>query len=61
MDITTLAAWGEFIGGRCLSMGAYRPNMTIFMLKNLLSWKDRVEQVRTGALVLRFDAQDAAA
>ncbi len=42
-------------------LGAYRPSVTIFMLKNLLGWKDKVEQVRTGAVVLRFDAQDAAA
>ena len=42
-------------------LGAYRPNMTIFVLKNALGWKDRVEQRHTGAVVLRFDAQDAAA
>ena len=42
-------------------LGAYRPSVTIFMLKNLLGWKDKVEQVHTGAVVLRFDAQDTAA
>ena len=42
-------------------LGAYRPNMTIFMLKNLLDWTDKVEHVQTGAVVLRFDAQDASA
>ena len=42
-------------------LGAYRPSMTIFMLKNLLGWKDKVEQVHKGAVVLRFDAQDVAA
>ena len=42
-------------------LGAYRPNMTIFMLKNLLDWTDKVEHVQKGAVVLRFDAQDASA
>ena len=42
-------------------MGAYSTSMTIFVLKNLLNWTDKVEQVQKGAVVLRFDAQDAAA
>ena len=42
-------------------LGAYAPGLTIFMLKNLLGWQDKVEQVQKGAVVLRFDAQDAAA
>ncbi len=40
--------------------GAYVPSVTIFMLKNLQGWTDRLEQKHTGgAVVLRFDAQDA--
>ncbi len=42
-------------------LGAYRPGMTIFVLKNLLRWQDKVEQVHKAAVVLRIDAQDAAA
>ena len=42
-------------------LGAYAPNMTIFVLKNLLNWTDKVEQVQKGPVVLRFDAQDAEA
>ena len=42
-------------------LGAYGPNMTIFVLKNLLNWTDKVEQTQKGTVVLRFDAQDAEA
>ncbi len=42
-------------------LGAYPPGLTIFMLKNLLGWKDKLEQTHVGAVVLHFDAQDAAA
>ncbi len=42
-------------------LGAYRPGITVFMLKNLLGWQDKVEHVQKGAVVLRFDAQDASA
>jgi len=42
-------------------LGAYAPNMTIFVLKNLLNWTDKVEQVQKDPVVLRFDAQDAEA
>ena len=40
---------------------AYVPTVTIFLLKSLLGWKDKGEQVPERAVVLRFDAQDAAA
>jgi len=42
-------------------LGAYRPGFTVFMLKNLLGWQDKFEHVQKGTVVLRFDAQDAAA
>ena len=35
--------------------------LKIFMLKNLLGWRDEVEQVQKATVVLRFDAQDAEA
>ncbi len=41
------------------ALGAYVPSVTIFMLKNLQGWTDRVEQRNTSAVVLKFDAQDA--
>ena len=42
------------------ALGAYVPSVTIFMLKNLHGWMDRVEQKHTGgAVVLKFDSQDA--
>ncbi len=40
---------------------AYPPALTIFMLKNLLGWKDKVERAHVGRVTLHFDAQDAAA
>ena len=40
---------------------AYPPALTIFMLKNLLGWKDKVERTHAGGVTLHFDAQDAAA
>ena len=39
--------------------GAYVPNVTIFMLKNLHGWTDKVEQRNTSAIGLKFDSQDA--
>ena len=42
-------------------LGAYPPGLTMFMLRNLLGWKDKAEQVQKGAVVLHFDAQDAEA
>ncbi len=40
--------------------GAYVPSVTIFMLKILQGWTDRLEQKHTGgAVVLQFYAQDA--
>jgi len=41
------------------ALGAYNPNVVIFMLKNLQGWLDKVEQTHRGAVNLRFDAQDA--
>ena len=45
--------------GSAALLGAYRPGISIFVLKNLLGWRDKVEQEHKGAVVLRFDAQDA--
>ncbi len=42
-------------------LGAYAPGLTIFMLKNLLDWQDKVEQVNRGTVVVRVDEQDLAA
>ncbi len=42
-------------------LGAYVPGLTIFTLKNLLGWEDKMEQTHVGAVVLHFDAQDAEA
>ena len=42
-------------------LGAYPPGLTMFMLKNLLGWKEKVEQVHVGGVTLHFDAQDAEA
>lgn len=41
------------------ALGAYNPNVVIFMLKNLHGWTDKSEQVHKGAVNLKFDAQDA--
>ena len=43
------------------ALGAYVPSVTIFMLKNLSGWTDKLEQRNTTAVVLKFDAQDAEA
>ncbi len=42
-------------------LGAYAPGVAIFMLKNLLGWKDKVERAHVRGVTLHFDAQDAAA
>ncbi len=42
-------------------LGAYAPGLTIFMLKNLLGWVDKLEQAHSGKIALQFDAQDAEA
>ncbi len=42
-------------------LGAYPPGFAMFMLRNLLGWKDKVERVHRGVVVLRFDSQDATA
>ena len=40
------------------ALGAYVPGVTICMLKNLQGWTDRVEQVGTASVTLRFAAED---
>ncbi|MCZ6795803.1 MAG: terminase small subunit [Planctomycetota bacterium] len=42
-------------------LGAYPPGLTIFMLRNLLGWKEKVERVHVGGVTLHFDAQDGEA
>ncbi len=42
-------------------LGAYVPGLTIFTLKNLLGWEDKMEQTHRGTVALQFDAQDAEA
>ncbi len=40
-------------------LGAWRPGMTIFVLKNLLRWQDKIERAHRGHVTLLLDAQDA--
>ena len=41
------------------ALGAYTPSFSIFILKNLSGWADKVEQKNSGGITLHFDAQDA--
>jgi hypothetical protein len=43
------------------SVGAYNPQVVIFMLKNLQGWADKIDQRIKGTVSLHFDAQDAEA
>ena len=38
-------------------LGAYRPGMTIFVLKNLLRWQDKIEKANRGRVILRVVEQ----
>ena len=38
-------------------LGAYRPGMTIFVLKNLLRWQDKIERANRGRVILRVVEQ----
>ena len=38
--------------------GAYNPNFAMFVLKNLQQWKDKVETIHTGGVILQIDEQD---
>lgn len=41
--------------------GGYERSLSIFILKNLQGWQDRIEQTHKGGVTLNFDAEDAKA